>query len=178
MGVPDPYDFRSPYHRWQRSFTTAELTRALGARGTFRRLKVLKRGTSPRVVRAQVIGSRGTTTISGPTIRARLGLRDTWMRFTRVSTSAHSAAKAQAAAWTSPRIALWTLAASPRASTGSFDPAPRSHRLILERRIDGRWKRAGAIRTAAHGRYRKAVRRPGVYRVRAGVVAGPPVRVR
>ena len=30
VGVPDPYDFRSPYHRWKRSFTTAQLTRALG----------------------------------------------------------------------------------------------------------------------------------------------------
>ena len=30
VGVPDPYDFRSPYHRWRRSFTTAQLTRALG----------------------------------------------------------------------------------------------------------------------------------------------------
>ena len=84
VGVTDPYDFRSPYHRWKRSFTTAQLTRALGSRGSFRRLKVVKRGTSPRVVKAQVIGSRGTTTISGPTIRARLALRDTWMRFTRV----------------------------------------------------------------------------------------------
>ncbi len=178
VGVPDPYDFRSPYHRWRRSFTTAQLTRALGSRGSFRRLKVLKRGSSPRVVKAQVIGSRGTTTISGPTIRARLALRDTWMRFTRVSTSARSAAKAQAAAWRSPRIALWTLNRISPSVSGSFDPAPRSHRLILERRIDGRWKRAGTIRTAAHGRYHKAVRRPGVYRVRAHVVAGPPVRVR
>ena len=126
--------------------------------------------------RAQVIGSRGTTTISGPTIRARLGLRDTWMRFTRVSTSARAAATAQAAAWTSPRIALWTLRPAPASVDGSFDPrADARHRLVLERRIDGRWKRAGTIRTAAHGRYRTAVqatrRLPGPGR-RGGRAAG------
>ena len=178
VGVPDPYDFRSPYHRWRRSFTTAQLTRALGSRGSFRRLKVLKRGSSPRVVKAQVIGSRGTTTISGPTIRARLELRDTWMRFTRISTSARSAARAQAAAWSSPRISLWSLSHATASVSGSFDPAPRSHRLVLERRRQGRWTRAGVVRTAADGGYRKPITRPGVYRVRAGAVAGPPVRVR
>jgi hypothetical protein len=34
------------------------------------------------------------------------------------------------------------------------------------------------VRTTAHGRYRAAVARAGVYRVRAGGVAGPAVRVR
>ena len=73
VGVPDPYDGRSPYHRWRVAFSTGTLTRALGARGRFKRLKVLKRGVSPRVVRARVIGSRGSSTSPGPSIRARLG---------------------------------------------------------------------------------------------------------
>ena len=60
VGVTDPYDVRSPYHRWQRPRSRrGSSTRALGSRGTFRKLKVLKRGTSPRIVRARVIGSRG-----------------------------------------------------------------------------------------------------------------------
>ena len=170
VGVTDPYDSLSPYHRWRASFTTAQLTRALGARGSFRRLKVLKRGTSPRIVKAEVIGTKGSTTISGPEIRARLALRDTWMRFTRISTSARSPRSARAAAW--------GVRLTPVSLVGSFAPAPRTRRLTVERREAGHWRRVGAFRTWAGGHYRTAVAGPGVYRVRAGTVAGPAVRVR
>jgi stage II sporulation protein D len=170
VGVPDPYDDRSPYHRWQVSFSTAKLTSALGARGKFRKLKVLERGTSPRIVRARVIGTRGSTTISGPDIRERLGLRDTWMRFIRVSTSARAGRTAFPATWGSRPL--------PARLMGSFDPAPRSHRLILERRSGGTWHAVGRVRTAASGRYVAAVNTAGLYRVKAGTVAGPAVRIR
>ena len=60
VGVPDPYDAHSPYHRWQVALLAAALDRALGAPGAFKRLKVLERGVSPRVVRARVIGTRGS----------------------------------------------------------------------------------------------------------------------
>jgi stage II sporulation protein D len=170
VGVPDPYDDRSPYHRWQVSFSTAKLTRALGARGTFRKLKVLERGTSPRIVRARVIGTRGSTTISGPEIRERLGLRDTWMRFIKVSTSARAGRTAAPATWGSRLVQARLV--------GSFVPAPRSHRLILERRSGGAWHAVGRVQTAASGRYVAAVNAAGLYRVKAGTVAGPAVRIR
>jgi stage II sporulation protein D len=48
VGVPDPYDTQSPYHRWQVAFSASRLDRALGAPGAFKRLKVLQRGVSPR----------------------------------------------------------------------------------------------------------------------------------
>jgi stage II sporulation protein D len=170
VGVTDPYDDRSPYHRWQVSFSTARLTRALGARGSFRKLKVLERGTSPRIVRARVIGTRGSTTISGPQIRERLGLRDTWMRFIRVSTSARAGRTAVPATWGSRPV--------PSRLLGSFAPAPRRHRLVVQRRSDGAWHAVGHVRTSAAGRYVVSVPGPGLYRVKAGTVAGPAVRVR
>ena len=173
VGVPDPYDFRSPYHRWRASFTRGQLTRALGAHGNFRKLKVLKRGTSPRIVRARVVGSRGTTTITGPTIRARLGLRDTWARFTRVSTSARAAHGSPVG-----RAAVASFPPAPASIHGSLDPAPKSGLLVLERRVAGRWKKIRRIRMGAHGRYRADLHRSGEFRVRAGVIAGPAVRVR
>ena len=40
VGVPDPYDNQSPYHRWTVRFSAARLDRALGAPGAFKRLKV------------------------------------------------------------------------------------------------------------------------------------------
>ena len=88
VGVPDPYDTRSPYHRWQASFSASRLDRALGAPGAFRRLKVLQRGVSPRVVRAQVVGTRGTRRVTGPQVRAALGLRDTWFTHYRIGSTA------------------------------------------------------------------------------------------
>ena len=47
VGVDDPYDWRSPYHRWQVSITAARLDAGRWAPGRFGRLKVLKRA-SPR----------------------------------------------------------------------------------------------------------------------------------
>jgi stage II sporulation protein D len=182
VGVPDPYDSRSPYHRWQLNVSTATLTRALGARGTFKRLEVLQRGASPRVVRARVVGSRGSTTITGPSIRARLGLRDSWLTIASVSSSAKRAgfvrpARRSAASRRTLVGEFWPGAAR-RALVGRFWPAPRGRRLRVEKRQGGSWRRVTAIRTTRRGRYRTELERAGVYRVRSSSVAGPAVRLR
>ena len=44
-----------------------------------------KRGVSPRIMTAEVVGSRGTTPTDGATLRAKLGLFDTWAYFTAIS---------------------------------------------------------------------------------------------
>ena len=49
-----------------------------------------KRGVSPRIVTAEVVGSRGATPTDGATLRARLGLFDTWASFTAISGEAAS----------------------------------------------------------------------------------------
>ncbi|MEX0993832.1 MAG: SpoIID/LytB domain-containing protein [Solirubrobacterales bacterium] len=87
-GVEDPYDTTSPYHRWgPYRYTTGQLTAKLGnlVKGAFEGLDVVKRGSSPRIVRARVRGSRGSTLTTGPALRARLGLRDTWFSLRRAS---------------------------------------------------------------------------------------------
>jgi stage II sporulation protein D len=170
-GVVDPYDDGSPYHRvWRRTFTTGQMDARLGrySPGRFVRIEVLKRGFSPRVVRARVHGTGGTRTIRGYTLRFRLGLRDSWARFYRVSTTSTAAVRA----------AKWGTLVRPPALRGAFEPAPRARRLRLERRVGDRWRTVKLVRTTRGGGYSVAVRRRGVYRVRAGDVAGPPVRVR
>jgi hypothetical protein len=116
-----------------------------------------------------VVGSAGSTVLSGPAIRARLRLRDSWFTFVRVSTNVQPARSARPLSWgpvfTEPVL------------EGEFTPAPR-RRLVVERRSDDRWRKVTRLRTADSGRYRLDVERPGVYRVRAGRVAGPSVRVR
>jgi stage II sporulation protein D len=179
VGVPDPHDTHSPYHRWQATFTTAQLTRALGSRGRFRRLDVLDRGVSPRVVRARVVGTRGSTTITGPTIRARLGLRDTWLTLFRVSSSAAAARAPRPASWAARLVPAKVRArVLPPVLRGVFHPAPRGRRLVVERRARRGWRKRAVVRTSRGGRYRLEVGRAGLYRVRAGGVTGPVVRVR
>ncbi|MBA3436595.1 MAG: SpoIID/LytB domain-containing protein [Thermoleophilaceae bacterium] len=166
--VRDPYDDISPRHRWQFRFSRSELGARLGAPGTLRRVDVLRRGNSPRIVRARVVGSRGSRMLSGADIRARLDLYDSWAFFRKVSTSqvAQRARGARDARGSFPEIA------------GVFAPAPRSRRVLVERRSGNTWARVSRIRTSRKGRYRTTVGITGVYRVRVGSVAGPAVRVR
>ena len=86
--VADPYDDISPLHRWERRFSNARMGALLGSPGTLRQVEVLERGKSPRVVRARILGSRGSVILTGAQIRARLGLPDSWMSFTRVRSAA------------------------------------------------------------------------------------------
>jgi stage II sporulation protein D len=166
--VDDPYDGISPRHRWRFRFSSSRLDARLGAPGRLRKVKVLKRGASPRIVRARVYGTRGSRTLNGAQIRSRLGLYDTWAYFTRVSTS-------QAA---SVHFARTSRSYRPRRLEGAFVPAPRGRRIRVELRVGKRWKRVGTVRTSPRGSYRVDVRRAGLYRVRAGSVAGPATRVR
>ena len=169
--VEDPYDDISPKHRWRQSFSAAVLGARLGAPGRYRKIRVLKRGRSPRIVRARVYGSRGTRVLTGAQIRARLGLFDSWARFSTVTSSQVRPVRSARR----PRVAR---SGPPYAIAGHFDPAPRGGRLVLERRRGGRWQRVRETLTSADGRYRARVPARGVYRVRAGAVAGPAVRVR
>ncbi len=166
--VEDPYDDISPRHRWRFRFTTAQLSARLASPGRFRKVRVLKRGVSPRIVRARVYGSRGSRVLTGAQIRARLGLHDSWAYFTTVTTSQVKRRRASLSRVTPSRF--------PEID-GAFQPAPRSRRVLVERRRRGRWERVGAIRTSKRGRYRSSVSVPGVYRVRSAGVAGPAVRI-
>jgi stage II sporulation protein D len=89
-GVVDPFDAVSPRHNWG-PFTMSQATvqaKLKGlVRGSFRGITVLERGASPRIVRAEVNGTNGVTQVTGPQLRTRLGLFDTWATFTYISGS-------------------------------------------------------------------------------------------
>ena len=94
-GVEDPFDAVSPLHTWrlqllsQTSFA-AKLSGLFS--GHLRRIKVLRRGVSPRIVYARVVGSRGGSRVTGPELESRLGTYSTWMRFSRMKAKAAPAA--------------------------------------------------------------------------------------
>ena len=81
--MPDPYDGASPYHKWTVRYSQDQIESRLSGlfSGKLQRIKILKHGKSPRIVRARVVGSRGSTNASGPALQTLLGLKSTWARF-------------------------------------------------------------------------------------------------
>jgi stage II sporulation protein D len=86
VGVPDPYDYYCPLHTWTLRFSGPEISAKLGAYldGRLKQVVVIKRGVSPRIVEAKLIGSGGISTVSGEQLEVALGGYDTWMRFEKV----------------------------------------------------------------------------------------------
>jgi SpoIID/LytB domain protein len=82
QGVADPWD-QGPLHRWTVSMgfhAAAARLRGL-VKGAFRGIEVLRRGVSPRILSAYVLGSAGRTEVNGPELAGRLGLDSTWAYF-------------------------------------------------------------------------------------------------
>jgi stage II sporulation protein D len=202
VGVKDPYDNISPKHRWQIRTTTARLQSRLGSlvKGKFRGIKVLKHGVSPRIVWAAVVGSRGSTRVRGTTLKARLGLDDTWASFNRFATK-QKPSKPPTSTPTTPttpgggaqpgttaflsgkRVPLRLFPRTfhpgkPARLYGSLWPA-RRHALakVQKKGRDGRWHTVGRTRLDKHGKYNVAVKGSGMFRIQVGPLSGPAVRV-
>ncbi len=83
-GVPDRYDGISPVHKWKvpplSNATVASRLSGLFS-GKLKRIHVVRRGVSPRIVYARVVGSSGSSKVTGATLRDRLGLMDSWLSF-------------------------------------------------------------------------------------------------
>lgn len=82
--VDDPFDDSAPNHKWgPLRFSLADAQRRLGGlvKGTFQGIDVTRRGVSPRIVAADVVGSGGRTQTTGPALASRFGLLDSWAFF-------------------------------------------------------------------------------------------------
>jgi stage II sporulation protein D len=176
--VDDPYDNVSPRHRWQPDTlslaSAARRLRGLYA-GSFRGIRVTKRGVSPRIITAQVVGSRGSTTLSGSALRARLGLFDTWAYFKTISTAPAVPAPSDPTGGTPAPGA--TAARARWALSGSVLFAARGSALTVQVLRGGRWTAAGTTSTGTGGAYRWATAVAGTYRVVSGQAPGPAVRL-
>jgi stage II sporulation protein D len=87
VGVPDPYDHYCPLHKWTLRFTGPEISSRLGAylKGRLKQVVITKRGVSPRIVEAKLIGTGGVSTVSGEQLEVALGGYDTWMSFQKLA---------------------------------------------------------------------------------------------
>jgi stage II sporulation protein D len=82
QAVADPYeDVAAAAWKVSMSFASAAARLKGLVRGAFAGIEVLKRGVSPRIVAAEVLGSAGVAQVSGPELQARLGLQSTWAYF-------------------------------------------------------------------------------------------------
>jgi len=86
VGVPDPYDGSCPLHTWRLEFSGPQISAKLGSYldGRLKQIVVTKRGVSPRIVEAKLIGTGGVTKIRGDELAAALGGYDRWMSFRKL----------------------------------------------------------------------------------------------
>jgi stage II sporulation protein D len=182
--VPDPYDSVSPRHTWapvQLSLRTARSRLAGLVKGAFRGVQVIRRGRSPRIVTADVIGTRGRTRVSGATLRARLGLFDTWAYFTTIGVHAAPAPEiaptpqptgdGTGGAATSRLRAVATL-------TGTVLPAHPGAAVQAQLRSSGRWVTVASGTVRRGGSYRVPIAKRGIYRIVYWGDAGSAIRIR
>jgi SpoIID/LytB domain protein len=80
-GVPDQYEGTGQNWKVDLSFSSAAHRLHGLFKGTFRGIEVLKRGVSPRILTARVLGTTGAVVVSGPELAGRLGLTSTWEHF-------------------------------------------------------------------------------------------------
>jgi stage II sporulation protein D len=86
VGVPDPYDYYCPLHTWTLKFSGPEISSRLSGYldGKLKQVIVIKTGVSPRILEAKLVGTGGSTTVSGSELEVALGGYDTWMTFEKV----------------------------------------------------------------------------------------------
>jgi stage II sporulation protein D len=86
QGVPDPFDGECPLHEWTLRFSGPEISAKLGGylKGKLKQVVIVKRGVSPRIITAKLVGTGGVSTVSGEQLEVALGGYDTWMSFQKV----------------------------------------------------------------------------------------------
>jgi SpoIID/LytB domain protein len=127
VGVLDPYEGAAS--RWKVELPFAAAARRLRGlySGSFHGVEVLRRGVSPRILTARVLGSAAADVVNGPALAGRLGLRSTWEYFDVLTGTAlkrepdHSG---QARTWTPTAPAPPAPAAPTPGSSGGIAPAP------------------------------------------------------
>jgi stage II sporulation protein D len=188
-GVDDPYDGAGgdPYHRWTRQLGVTAAAKQLGRllKGKLVGIRVTQHGVSPRIMSAQVIGTKGSTTVTGAQLQSAFGLLSTWASFTTISGSAGQAPVTGAvhgandlSVITQLKRAFALVGERTPVLRGRVVPARAGASVTFEMRAGKRWQRVGTARLGKGGSYAVGVGRPGVYRTVYRGLDGPSVVVR
>jgi stage II sporulation protein D len=157
VGVPDPYDGAAgdPYHSWSSQMSLAAAARKLAGlvKGSLIGIEVTRHGVSPRIVQARVVGTRGTSTVSGTQLQGIFGLDSTYASFTTIT----------------------TLDPSGRLS-GTVFPVPPSRSVAVQTDAVHGWQPAGSVPVSASGAF-STTEPSGRYRIADGPVDGPAITI-
>ncbi len=126
-GVLDPYD-ATRFGPITMSVARADRRLRGLVDGTLEAIDVTRRGVSPRVISAKVVGSGGTTTVSGATLEAALHLPSTWDCFTVSSSQATLASGWDRACERPSRLGSARPATGPTGSTLGGAVSPKHYR--------------------------------------------------
>jgi stage II sporulation protein D len=185
-GVTDPYDGAGgdPYHHWTRQISLAAATKDLGklVKGSLVGIKVTKNGASPRIMTANVIGTRGTVSVTGSQLEGAFGLLSTWATFTTISSSAGPTPMAASdvhgdLAVIAQMKQLFGQMAAAQTLHGTILGAGEGARVTVEVRADKHWHKSTVVRLGSGGAYAVRVATAGTYRVVYRGLDGPSVVV-
>jgi stage II sporulation protein D len=158
-GVPDPYDSAggNPYYRWGRALTLTSASAQLGGlvSGTLRGIAILTHGTSPRILTASVVGTRGRTTVTGQQLQQAFGLLTTDVSFTTITT-----------------------VAGHTSLSGTVFPASAGATVSVQAASAGPWRTIAHATLAANGVYQVPLPASGTYRIAYAGINGPAVVLR
>jgi stage II sporulation protein D len=194
-GVVDRYDGAGgdPYHRWSYELSVNAAAAKLGSwvKGNLVGIKVTEHGVSPRIITAEVVGTKGTTTVTGTQLEHAFGLLSSWASFTTISTAPgralagaagvlggrHQRVSAQARAVMALVPLVDDLVGAVAGLHGNVYPAPARSRVAIQLRTRHGWRTVLHARVGAGGAYDTALPGPGTYRITYGGLSGPSVTV-
>jgi stage II sporulation protein D len=186
-GVPDPYDGAAgdPYDHWTRQLSIAAATARLGRllNGKLVGIRVTQTGASPRIMSAQVIGTAGTTTVTGQQLQSAFGLLSTWAAFTTMSSSVQAPETGAVHPGSDIEILaqvkrLFGMMAGARpVLTGTIVPARAGATAVIELRAASGWRKLGRVRVGKGGAFAVRTPRAGTYRAVYRGLDGPTVNV-
>jgi len=195
-GVPDQYDGAGgdPYHHWGYDLSMSDAAAKLAGwvKGSLVGIQVTKHGASPRILTANVVGTKGTTSVTGTHLQQAFGLLTTYAAFTTITTlpgggpvGAASAdrprlpsgdAGAQAVAALIPLVRSMVAGALP-ALHGSVFPAAGGATVAIQEQQHGSWQTVTSVQLQRDGSYQAQLPGSGTYRVVYRGIDGPAVSI-
>ncbi len=197
VGVPDPYDDSggNPFFRWTIDLSVGQATARLGSlvKGSLIGIRVTKQGVSPRVVTALVVGTRGSSTVTGLQLQQQFDLMSTYMTFATITTEpGGSGGSAGAGSLGATGGSSSTTGGAGTGSTGlstavtgrrgagihgTIFPATLSASVQVQKLGRGRYRTVASAEIAANGDFSAGLTNAGTYRVAYDGIDGPAIRV-
>jgi stage II sporulation protein D len=188
-GVADPYDNAGgdPYHRWSFGLTTSAAAARLGGlvKGQLLGIQVMQRGSSPRILLADVVGTGGRTRVTGIQLQRVFRLLTTYAAFTTITSASGPGAAARPAPALRAGQAVAALVPLVRdlvAGTlpglhGSVFPFHAGDSVTVQQLAPGGWRSVAKAGLGRGGAYELQLPASGIYRVVYRGIDGPAVGV-